>query len=131
MNSHHEWVYKHMHGDKDTFLLAFSMAGRLDMFTQVHHQQSHCKRGRVMERVCMTTETCTQQRYSNVSNVSTPLIEQHLNPLNIMTLNPQPLTMNPTPLSLNPQPKTSYLWFKVPHLNPQPHPLTLNPEPST
>jgi len=35
LNSHHEWVYKHMHGDKDTFLLAFSMAGKLDMFTQV------------------------------------------------------------------------------------------------
>jgi hypothetical protein len=35
LNSYHEWVYKHMHGDKDTFLLAFSMAGRRDMFTQV------------------------------------------------------------------------------------------------
>lgn len=28
LNSHHEWVYKHMHGDKDTFLLAFAMAGK-------------------------------------------------------------------------------------------------------
>lgn len=35
LNSHHEWVYKHMHGDKDTFLLAFSMAGRREMFSQV------------------------------------------------------------------------------------------------
>ncbi|WIA38847.1 hypothetical protein OEZ86_002124 [Tetradesmus obliquus] len=35
LNSHHEWVYKHMHGDKDTFLLAFAMAGRLRDFKQV------------------------------------------------------------------------------------------------
>jgi hypothetical protein len=35
LNSHHEWVYKHMHGDKDTFLLAFAMAGRLGDFKQV------------------------------------------------------------------------------------------------
>jgi hypothetical protein len=35
LNSHHEWVYKHMHGDKDTFLLAFAMAGRLADFKQV------------------------------------------------------------------------------------------------
>eukprot|EP00878_Enallax_costatus_P044577 GHUV01053248.1.p1 GENE.GHUV01053248.1~~GHUV01053248.1.p1 ORF type:complete len:225 (+),score=48.90 GHUV01053248.1:200-874(+) len=35
LNSHHEWVYKHMHGDKDTYLLAFSMAGKLKQFKQV------------------------------------------------------------------------------------------------
>eukprot|EP00775_Hariotina_reticulata_P001016 gene1016-1349_t len=34
LNSHHEWVYKHMHGDKDTFLLAFALAGKLDAFRQ-------------------------------------------------------------------------------------------------
>jgi hypothetical protein len=38
LNSHHEWVYKHMHGDKDTFLLAFAMAGRLGDFKQVRLQ---------------------------------------------------------------------------------------------
>lgn len=46
LNSHHEWVYKHMHGDKDTFLLAFSMAGRREQFTQVSIVD-RCRRGRI------------------------------------------------------------------------------------
>ena len=35
LNSHREVVYSHMHGDKDTYKLAFFLAGKLGDFYQV------------------------------------------------------------------------------------------------
>ena len=35
VNSHAEVVYKLMYGDKDTFRLAFALAGKSDYFEQV------------------------------------------------------------------------------------------------
>ena len=35
LNSHREVMYKKMHGDKDTYKLAFFLAGKLDQFEQV------------------------------------------------------------------------------------------------
>ena len=35
MNSHSEVIYKLMYGDKDTFRLAFALAGKSNFFEQV------------------------------------------------------------------------------------------------
>ncbi len=35
MNSHPEVIYKLMYGDKDTFRLAFALAGKSNFFEQV------------------------------------------------------------------------------------------------
>eukprot|EP00877_Chromochloris_zofingiensis_P003033 jgi/Chrzof1/12730/Cz07g05150.t1 len=37
LNSHKSTVYRNLHGDKDTFLVAFSLAGKPNEFQQVKH----------------------------------------------------------------------------------------------
>ena len=38
INSHSDIMYKHTYGDKDTFQMAFMMAGKSDSFFQVPHR---------------------------------------------------------------------------------------------
>ena len=41
MNSHSEVIYKLMYGDKDTFRLAFALAGKSSSFEQVRRHLTH------------------------------------------------------------------------------------------
>lgn len=41
VNSHSEVIYKLMYGDKDTFRLAFALAGKSDFYEQVPHIFHH------------------------------------------------------------------------------------------
>jgi hypothetical protein len=44
LNSHPEVVYKSMHGDKDSFRLAFALAGKAANYTQVRASAVSCRR---------------------------------------------------------------------------------------
>jgi hypothetical protein len=79
LNSHHEWVYKHMHGDKDTFLLAFAMAGRLGDFKQVRAMLHGHKRAWALSAADGTglhsCRSCAQQQ---PLDASTPRCSGHV-----------------------------------------------------